>query len=99
MARINLPYGIDNFAKVRRSILYLTGYLTQLLPEQLSDGIEPVKGKMVPRIPNEEVESVFCDTVKLWFEDRVITRDRSSLFRAWWTIFCYGAAFLGKPVG
>lgn len=84
--REDLTYDIANSTEDNLwSILYLTGYLTQVLPEQLPAGIEPVKGKMVLRIPNEEVKSVFCDTVKLWFEDKVITRDRSSLFQAWWT--------------
>ena len=62
------------------SILYLTGYLTQVLPE----GMEPAEGNMALRIPNEEVKSVFGDTVKKWFEEKISIRDRSGLFKAWW---------------
>lgn len=62
------------------SILYLTGYLTrELHPKET-----PVRGSMELRIPNEEVKSVFGDTVKKWFEEKIVTRNRSSLFQAWW---------------
>ena len=67
------------------SILYLTGYLTQVLPGKLPEGMRPFPGKKAMRIPNEEVKSVFGDTVKLWFEEKVTVRDRSGLFRAWWS--------------
>lgn len=66
------------------SILYLTGYLTQLLPDKLPEGMKLADGKMALRIPNEEVKSVFGDTVKKWFEKKIVAKDRTSLFRAWW---------------
>lgn len=66
------------------SILYLTGYLTQVLPEKLPEGMKPEEGKMALRIPNEEVKSVFGDTVKKWFEERIAAKDRTALFKAWW---------------
>lgn len=66
------------------SILYLTGYLTRVLPEKLPEGMQPEDGKMALRIPNEEVKSVFGDTVKKWFEEKMITKDRADLFHAWW---------------
>lgn len=53
------------------SILYLTGYLTKVLPERLPEGMKLIKGNMALRIPNEEVKSVFGDTVKRWFEDKL----------------------------
>lgn len=39
---------------------------------------------MALRIPNEEVKSVFGESVKKWFEEEIAVRDRSSLFQAWW---------------
>lgn len=66
------------------SILYLTGYLTQVLPEELPEGMKLEEGKMALRIPNEEVKSVFGDTVKKWFEERIVAKDRTALFKAWW---------------
>lgn len=67
------------------SILYLTGYLTQVLPEKLPEGMKLVNGEMALRIPNEEVKSVFGDTVKKWFEEKIVTKDRTALFHAWWS--------------
>ena len=66
------------------SILYLTGYLTQVLPEELPVGMSPQEGKTSLRIPNEEVKYVFKDTVQEWFEASVKARDRSGLFAEWW---------------
>ncbi|MCD8020182.1 MAG: ATP-binding protein [Clostridiales bacterium] len=66
------------------SILYLTGYLTQVLPEELPEGMTPQEGKTSLRIPNEEVKSVFKDTVQAWFEASLKSRDRSALFSEWW---------------
>lgn len=66
------------------SILYLTGYLTQVLPEKLPEGMNLVMGNKALRIPNEEVKSVFGDIVKKWFEEKIVVRDRSDLFKAWW---------------
>lgn len=66
------------------SILYLTGYLTQVLPQKLPKDMILEDGKMALRIPNEEVKSVFGDTVKIWFEEKVEAGDRRELFKAWW---------------
>lgn len=66
------------------SILYLTGYLTQVPLERMPEGMQPEDGKMALRIPNEEVKSVFGDTVKKWFEEKIVAKDRTALFKAWW---------------
>ncbi len=66
------------------SILYLTGYLTQVPPEKLPEGMAPEDGKAALRIPNEEVKSVFGSTVKKWFEEKIASQDRTALFKAWW---------------
>ena len=66
------------------SILYLTGYLTQVPPGKLPGGIQPEDGKVALRIPNEEVKSVFGSTVKKWFEEKIAAQDRTALFEAWW---------------
>ncbi len=66
------------------SILYLTGYLTRALPEEMPEGMYLEEGKTALRIPNEEVKSVFKDTVQTWFEDSIKTKDRSGLFANWW---------------
>ncbi len=66
------------------SILYLTGYLTRVLPEKLPEGMELIEGNTALRITNEEVKTVFGDTVKRWFEEKLGASDRSEFFRAWW---------------
>ena len=66
------------------SILYLTGYLTQVPQEKLPEEMQPEDGKMALRIPNEEVKSVFGSTVKKWFEEKIAAQDRTALFEAWW---------------
>lgn len=83
--REDLTYDIANSMESNLwSILYLTGYLTQVLPENLPEGTVLANGNMALRIPNEEVKSVFGDTVKKWFEETIIARDRTTLFKAWW---------------
>lgn len=64
------------------SILYLAGYLTRA--EILQEGEVPEEGKTALRIPNEEVKTVFADTVAKWFTDTVTVMDRRELFSAWW---------------
>ena len=80
--REDLTYDIaDSSEENLWSILYLTGYLTQVLPEDLPDGMKMERDKKVLRIPNEEIKSVFSDTVKAWFEDKIEAEDRREFFR------------------
>lgn len=58
------------------SILYLTGYLTQSKSEE---------GKTYLKIPNEEIKTVFADTVASWFTDEVGRMDRKPIFDAFWS--------------
>lgn len=58
------------------TILYLTGYLTQ----------DCVKNDLLSlRIPNQEIKSIFAETVMEWFRDEVKQTDRRELFNALWT--------------
>lgn len=66
------------------SILYLTGYLTQVSAENLPEGMVPQPGSKALRIPNEEIRSVFADTVKAWFTEQITARDRREFFQEWW---------------
>lgn len=61
------------------SILYLTGYLTMAAPST-----RDYKNLVDLKIPNEEIKSIFADTVSNWFQDKVMTLDRSNLFDAFW---------------
>ncbi len=77
--REDMTYAIDHSSEENLwSILYLTGYLTQVLPQKLPEGMKLADGNLALRIPNEEVKSVFGESVKKWFEEEIAVRDRSS---------------------
>lgn len=63
------------------SILYLTGYLTQAGSAEENTELD---GKMNLKIPNEEVKTIFADTIKAWFTDTVEAADRKEFFEEWW---------------
>lgn len=74
----NLTYDFDpsiedNFW----SILYLTGYLT------IEDAYSEL-GYTRLKIPNEEIRSIFAETIAEWFKQTIQTQDRTNLFLAWW---------------
>lgn len=60
------------------SVLYLTGYLTQA-------GRSSEKGRVYLKIPNEEIKSIFADTVSAWFSEGMKRADRRQLFDALWS--------------
>ena len=64
------------------SILYLTGYLTQVreqdLLEPLADGFSALM------IPNAEVRDIYQTTIMKWFDESALTWDRKALFDAVW---------------
>lgn len=66
------------------SILYLTGYLTQVRDGSCPDGFQKEEGTTVLHVPNEEVKTIFEDTIAKWFQDTVTGMDRRELLEAWW---------------
>lgn len=66
------------------SILYLTGYLTQVRAGRYPEGFQKEEGTTVLHIPNEEVKTIFEDTIAKWFRDTVTGMDRRELLEAWW---------------
>lgn len=78
----NLTYDmLHSSANNLWSLLYLTGYLTQV------PGIcetDDSSRKLALKIPNEEIRSLFKTTVAEWFKDQVKATDRTELFRALW---------------
>lgn len=57
------------------SILYLTGYLTQ-------NGIR--RDMVSLKIPNEEVKTIFTETIAEWFKDTLTVGERQKLFAVMW---------------
>lgn len=67
------------------SILYLTGYLTRVREGKYPEGFQKEEGTIVLRIPNEEVKTIFEDTIAKWFRDTITGMDRRELLEAWWS--------------
>lgn len=65
------------------SILYLTGYLTQIRKADLKE--ELPEGTMALIIPNAEIRELFETTVVRWFKDTASEWNRQALFEAVWT--------------
>lgn len=63
------------------SILYFTGYLTNDRGSVKRNGREAVL-----RIPNEEVKTIFGDTIVEWFRETIGIKaaERKEMFGAWW---------------
>lgn len=66
------------------SILYLTGYLTMVAPELVNQE-ELSAGETCLRIPNEEVRTIFSETVVQWIRDSMMASDRGPLLDALWS--------------
>ena len=64
------------------SVLYLTGYLTQVRGQELGKILQ--KDDMALVIPNREIKELFESTIKVWFEESTRRWDRRSLFAAIW---------------
>ena len=65
------------------SILYLTGYLTQVREEDLPDPLpEKISALM---IPNAEVREIFETTIQKWFDESAQTWNLTTLFDAMWS--------------
>ena len=65
------------------SILYLTGYLTQVREQDLPETLpERVSALM---IPNAEIKEIFETTIQKWFNDSAQTWNLTTLFDAMWS--------------
>ncbi len=65
------------------SILYLTGYLTQVREADLTETLPDDCSALT--IPNAEIREIFESTVVKWFSDSAKSWDRTSLFDAVWS--------------
>ena len=64
------------------SVLYLTGYLTRVREEELTDAVP--EGMTVLVIPNAEIKEIFETTVIQWFDDSTKQWSCRELFDAVW---------------
>jgi len=65
------------------SILYFTGYLTQVREEDLPEALSEDETALM--IPDAEIRQIFATTVKKWFSDSAQGWNRAALFRAMWS--------------
>ena len=65
------------------SILYLTGYLTQVREEDLPTLLPERTSALM--IPNAEVREIFETTIQKWFDESAQTWNRKALFDAVWS--------------
>lgn len=65
------------------SILYLTGYLTQVKKSDLTEILPENMSAL--KIPNAEIKEIFETTVIKWFSDSARTWNRKKLFDAVWS--------------
>lgn len=80
----NLTYDtVHSSADNLWSLLYLTGYLTQIPPSEVKE-LEKGSKKAALRIPNEEIRGIFKSSIIEWFEESVKADDRQELFEALW---------------
>ena len=65
------------------SILYATGYLTQVREDAMTETLPPNTAALM--IPNAEIREIFETTVQDWFADTAKEEDRKPLFDAVWS--------------
>lgn len=66
------------------SVLYLTGYLTQVKEEDVGSKLDDSKMTALT-IPNKEIKDIFETTVIKWFDDSARMWNRKALFDAVWS--------------
>lgn len=65
------------------SLLYLTGYLTRMRPEEIPD-LQMFPDRYALKIPNKEVLGIFKKSVRTWLMKTTAQKDRRELFAALW---------------
>ena len=65
------------------SILYLTGYLTQVREDDLPPPLPEDASALI--IPNAEVREIFETTIQKWFDESAQTWNLTTLFDAMWS--------------
>lgn len=68
------------------SLMYLTGYLTQVRDYKIDDGWQD--NRVALKIPNLEIKQIFETEVSKWFEDSSKKWNRTELFSSVWNEDC-----------
>lgn len=80
----NLTYDVlESSEENLWSLLYLTGYLTRLRPDEIP-GPRLLPGQYALKVPNKEVLGIFKKSVRAWLLETTVQKDRRELFAALW---------------
>lgn len=66
------------------SLLYLTGYLTRVLPDELKPEDNLEKGQIALKIPNTEVKEIFKNSINHWFSSKSKSCNYGKLWQSLW---------------
>lgn len=66
------------------SLLYLTGYLTRALPEEMDSWDNLEKGQIALKIPNAEIKEIFKKSINQWFSSRAVSCNYGKLWLSLW---------------
>ena len=66
------------------SLLYLTGYLTRALPEEMDSWDNLEKGQIALKIPNAEIKEIFKKSINQWFSSRAVSCNYGKLWQSLW---------------
>lgn len=66
------------------SLLYLTGYLTRALPEEMDPWDNLEKGQIALKIPNAEVKEIFKNSIDQWFTGKSASCNYGKLWQSLW---------------
>lgn len=66
------------------SLLYLTGYLTRALPEEMDSWDNLGKGQVALKLPNAEVKEIFKKSIDQWFSCKSASCNYGKLWQSLW---------------
>ena len=67
------------------SLLYLTGYLTRALPDELETGDNLDKRQVALKLPNAEVKEIFKNSIDQWFSAKSASCNYGKLWQSLWS--------------
>ena len=67
------------------SLLYLTGYLTRALPDELETGDNLDKRQIALKLPNAEVKEIFKNSIDQWFSAKSASCNYGKLWQSLWS--------------
>lgn len=67
------------------SLLYLTGYLTKVMPEEMEEWDTLGKGQLALKLPNAEIKEIFKNSIDQWMNNKSASCDYGKLWQSLWS--------------